>query len=191
MAPTQDRTAAFAAVRSAPINDLTDFTCRTITHTVAIPGLTARGGGPLTVERTYVIDEIDHDWVSVIIDFEFGDPPVVFGNHPMAIGPLREILPSALPQKPFPKTQRAARDMVVTMLAQHDLGGWVLTPVTDSRVLEIKPPTRVDSDYEKNRYFATVREYFPFEADLWMDDDDVIHVRPQSEEKVTHIVRTR
>lgn len=193
MAPAEDRTAAFTAIRKAPINDLSDFKVRTITHTVAIPGLTlpaSKGGGPLTVERTYTIDEIDHDWVSVVVDYEFGDGPVVYGNHPFAVGPLREILPHALPQKPFPKTQRVARDMVVGMLSHHDLGGWVLTPVVDSRTLEIKPPSRVDSDIEKRRYYATVREYMPFQADVWWDaDNERIRVRPAPENREGPVVR--
>lgn len=186
-----DRTAAFTAIRKAPINDLTSFEVRSITHTVVIPGLTARGGGPLTVKRTYVIDEIEYDWVSVIVDYEFGDAPVVYGNHPLAVGPLREILPESLPQKPYPTLRRAARDMVVSMLAHHDLGGWVTQPVIDDRTLEIKPPTRVTSDIEQRRYFAAVREYFPYKADLWWDDAaDVIRVRPARENQENHVVHT-
>lgn len=190
MAPREDRTAAFEAIRKAPINDLSSFEVRCITHTVCVPGLTTRTGGPLTVERTYILDEIDHDWVSVILDFEFGDAPVVYGNHPYAVGPLREILPYALPQRPFPKTQRAARDMVVSMLSHHDLGGWVLAPVIDSRTLEIKLPSRVDTDYERRRYFATVREYFPFQADIrWDADNERIRVRPRPETQELPVVR--
>jgi hypothetical protein len=191
MAPAPDRTAAFTAIRSTPFNDINPHEGRNITHTVAIPGLTARDGGPLTVKRTYTIDEISHDWVSVTIDFEFGDAPVVFGNHPLAIGPLREILPEAIPWKPMPKTQRAMRDAVVRMLAQHDLGGWVLAPVVDSRTLEIKPPSRISTDSERRRWFNTIQEYFPFQADIWWDDDNErVRVRPQRENRETHIVHT-
>lgn len=185
------RTEAFTAIRSAPINDLTSFEVRSITHTVVIPGLTARGGGPLTVKRTYVIDEIAYDWVSVIVDYEFGDAPAVYGNHPLAVGPLREILPEGLPQKPYPALRRSLRDGVVRMLAHHDLGGWVTMPVIDDRTLEIKPPVHVNSDIQKRRYFATVREYFPYKADLWWDDAaDVIRVRPTPENQENHVVHT-
>lgn len=183
-----DRTAAFTAIRSAPINDITSMDARTITHTVAIPGLTAPGGGPLTVKRTYVLDEIAEDWVSVVLDFEFGDPPVVYGNHPLAIGPLREILPDALPQDPFPQAQRVARDAVVSMLVQRKISGWVLMPALDHRTLEVKL-TNAATKEEETAQFNTIREYFPFQADLWWDDaHNMIRVRPSREDKGERVV---
>lgn len=196
MAKYTPRTAPFEAIRSAPINDITDTSARMITHTVVIPGLTAKTGGPLTVKRTYVIDDIAAEWVSVVIDFEFGGEPTVYGNHPHAIGPLRELLPDAYPQKNYITTRRSVRDGVVSMLAHHDLGGWVVMPVIDDRTLEIHPPafSQISGigtlEYRLQCWIAAVREYFPYKADLWWDaDNDVIRVRPHSHSRELPVVQ--
>lgn len=199
MATAPDRTAPIRNIRRTPLNGISDIMTRNITHTVAIPGLTMpaqKGGGPLTVKRTYTVHEIAEEWVSVVVDYEFGDEPTVYGNHPAAVGPLREILPDAYPQRPFPKLRRAMRDGVVSMLAHHDLGGWVVMPIIDDRTLEIHPPAFHSIsgfgtiEYRLQRWIAAVREYFPYQADLWWDEaNDVIRIRPRSETQELPVVQ--
>lgn len=177
-----DRTAPFQKIRNTPLGPTTSATGRAITKTVQIPGLFGPGNKPVTVDVTYDIQEIDFDWVSVIVDYQYDSDPTVYGNHPNAVGPLRELLPTEYALPPYPKSRRVARDKVVSMLAHHDLGGWVLTDFEYStRNLRIEVPTRIrPGDEQGERHFlALVREYIPFDAYVWWDvDNRVVRIRP-------------
>lgn len=189
------RTAPFEKIRKTPITKVSDIMARTITHTVEIPGLTRPDGSATTVDVTYTIDEIAEDWVSVVQDFEFADGTVVYGNHPAAVGPLRQLLPLAYPTKRYPAHPRTARDQVISVMVQHNLGGWCVT-TTSGRTLEYRFPQYQNGLQESTsrmraRYFALLREYIPFAADLHLDEErDVIVIRPQREtERKEPVVR--
>lgn len=191
---TKDRTAPFQEIRPTPLSSVNAHQAQNIVHTVEIPGLTKKDGTPLTVDVTFTLDEIDHDWVSAVRDYEFGDGPVVFGAHPFAVGPLREILPDAYPLPEFPQHPRTARDKIVSVMVQHNLGGWVVIGM--SGTLEYRFPQRQNGlnenpEYMRRRYFGILREYLPFQADIWMDEDrDVITIRrPRSSERKAPVVR--
>lgn len=180
------RTEAFDTVAATPLGMLTTTLARTITQTVAIPGLTnTKTGEPLTVDRSYTIDEVDNEWVSVIVDYEFGDAPVIYGNHPNAIAPLREILPHhpQYAQADYPATARsAARILDAKVLRPRDMGGWATTPNGgENRVVEVELPwaARAGGAWDERRYFHAVREYLPFKADIWYDEArHTIVIRP-------------
>lgn len=179
-----DRTAPYEQIRNKPLSKLSDATGRLITRTVTIPGLKDHDGKPITVDTTLDIQEIDTDWISGIVDFDYSTEPQVFGNHPHAVGPLRHWLPDAYPLPAFPASRRDAQHYVTRMLVHRDLGGWVTLP-TDSNTLEIRPPrfNQISGfgtdEYRRQAWFSTIREYLPFQADIWWDDaHDVGRIRP-------------
>lgn len=179
-----DRTAPFQQIPVTSLGNITHSTGRVITHSVVLPGLVKQGGGPVAVDVTYDVHEIDHDWVSVIVDYAYDCDPTVYGNHPLAVGPLRDLLPDAYPLLDYPRSRRAARDKVVSMLAHHDLGGWVLTSSEWSqRNIDIHFPNRIITEAQRQEYFAHIREYFPFEAQIWLsNEENVIRVKPKRKE---------
>lgn len=179
-----DRTAPFQQIPITPLGNTTYCTGQVITHRVPVPGLVKSGGGDVIVDVTYEVHETEYDWVAVIVDHEYDSDPTIYGNHPLAVGPLRELLPDAYPLPDYPKTRRVARDQVVSMLAYRDLGGWVLTSSEWSqRNLDIHFPVRIVTDAQRQQYFAQVREYLPFEAQIWLsNEEDVIRIKPKREE---------
>ena len=188
-----DRTAPFQEIRATPLSSVNAHEARNIIHTVEIPGLTNKDGGPLTVDTTFTIDEIDHDWVSVIRDYEFGDAPLAYGNHPAAVGPLRDVLPESYPLPRFTGHIRSARNKIISVLTRHNLGGWAT--IGSDNVIEYRFPDRQNGLQEspkslRRRYFALLREYLPFQADIWIDEArDLIVIRAISTERKAPLVR--
>lgn len=180
-----DRTRPYAEIRNRRLTRVSDATGRLITRTVTIPGLTNADGSPFTVDTTMDIQEIGYDTVSGIIDFDYSTEPQIFGNHPHAIGPLREWLPDAYPLPEYPQHREGAFRALASMMARHDLGGVIVRPDVEGRTLEIHPPRFAQiqgigtDEYRRQAWFACIREYLPFQADIWWDDaHDVARVRP-------------
>lgn len=179
-----DRTAPFAALPLEPLSSISQDTGRIIRKDVTIPGLKKHDGGPVIVEVTYTLVEIGYDWVSVIMDHQYGTEPVVYGSHVNAVGPLRELLPDAFPLPAYPETRQEARNQVVSMLMGHDLGGWVLADSEYStRNLRVELPARFGRlhgaglEPEIRYYVACVTEYMPFRALVrWDGDNDCIRI---------------
>lgn len=155
---------------------------------VEVPGLARRPGGtPVTVPGTvYDIVEIEHDYVTAHVDYDY-DPESLhyFGNHTLAEGPLREILPDAYPLPDYP-TKREARDAVRRLLTMSTAGGFVVeSDLRSSRALYVTPPMHVGGDQlELDKYFARLNEYVPFRAELaWckVDGEHAIRIRPKGE----------
>lgn len=191
----QGRTAPFQEIRRSTLNGISDILTRNIVHTVEIPGLTRGDGTPYTVDTTFTVDEIDHDWVSVVRDYEFGDGTVTYGNHPCAVGSLRDIIPDAYPLPDYPQHPRTARDRLISVLAKHNLGGWVTIGVMGG-TLEYRFPDRQNGLGEggasmRRRYFALIREYLPFQADVRLDEarDVIVIRRPRDTERKAPVVR--
>lgn len=189
-----DRTAPFAAIRQSALSRVNDHTARNITHHVAIPGLKKRDGSPLVIEVTYTVEEIGYDWASFIVDYQFDSDPVVYGNHPMAIGPLREILPEAYRLPDYPANLNDARAALRKVIAHHDLGGTLVTGDADGRTMEYYLSAHntlgENRDMRARRATTLIQEYVPFSADVWWDDaNEVVRIRPARNE-VKHIVRT-
>lgn len=187
-----DRTAPFAAIRQSAYNRVTDQTGQNITHHVSIPGLKTRKGAPMVVAVTYTVHEVAEDWASFIVDFQFDSDPVIYGNHPMACGALREILPASYELPDYPATVRTARELVRNMLIHHNLGGHLFTGDADGRTLEYHPAesARDNRTLHHAGVTALIREYIPFRADVWWDDaHEVVRIRPERNE-VRHVVRT-
>lgn len=179
-----DRTAPYAEIRNRQLTSVSDAQGRLITRTVTIPGLTNADGSPVTVDTTMDIQEIDYDTVTGVIDFDYSTAPQIYGNHPHAVGPLREWLPDAYPLPEFPASRRDAQHAMLRMFAKHNLSGWVTLP-TDSNALELRPVrfNQVSglgtAEYRRMAWFACIREYLPFQADIWWDDaHDLARVRP-------------
>lgn len=189
---TESRTAPFTAIRESALSKVNDHTARNITHHVAIPGLKKRDGSPMVVETTYTVHEIDEDWASFIVDYQFDSDPVVYGNHPLAIGALREILPASYELPDYPADVYVARTTLRDMLQDHEISGWLIIGDKDGRTLEFVPTStaRDNHDLHHRTLTAFIREYVPFRADVWWDESHaVVRIRPQRNE-VKHIVRT-
>lgn len=187
MTATQlDRTAPFDLVPETYLSWMSDVKAKTITRHVPVPGLTQPGGGNVIVDVTYTLEEIEHDYVGVIVDYAYDTDLRYFGNHPQAEGPLRFLLPDAFPLDPWPKTKRQARDTLRGFLSHHELGGSVTeSDLRESKALYITPPQFIWDDQERlDQYFALVNEYLPFAAEVaWSKWDGVaaIRVRPAGE----------
>lgn len=187
-----DRTAPFARIRQSAFNKVTDQTGQNITHHVIIPGLKNSKGEPLVVAVTYTVHEVAEEWASFIVDYQFDSDPVVYGTHPLAVGPLREILPAAYELPDYPANMDTARRQLRDMLRRHNLGGYIVTGDAEGRTLEYHPndTTTDDPDYRNATITALVREYVPFRADVWWDEaHNVVRIRPPRSE-VRHVVRT-
>lgn len=181
------RTAPLDAIRKSSISRVNYAPAQNITHHVTIPGLRNPDGSPVVVEKTFTVHEVAEDWASFIVDFEFGSDPVVYGNHPCAVGPLREVLPASYELPDYPANVYEARFKLRTMLCRHRLEGDLIVADADGQTLEYHFP---DGDVHRASVAATIREYIPFQADVWYDEaNDVVRVRPARNE-VSHIVRT-
>ena len=183
-----DRTAPFDLIPHTLLSRVGDATAQTITRSVAIPGLTKPGGGLVHVDVTYTLEEIEHDYVGVIVDFAYDCDLRYFGNHPQAEGPLRFLLPDAFPLPDFPKTKREARSQLRQFLGHHNLGGTVSeTDLKGSKTLYVTPPLAISDDQQAlDDYFAVINEYLPFSAEvLWSKLQGVaaIRVRPYHHEE--------
>ncbi len=169
-----NRTAALAAIFN-----------RTLTHKVALPGIKRADGSHVTMDVTYEIREIAEDWVSVLIDGQHDQPLVIFGAHPNAQNTLRFLLPEAYPLSPYPASSEAAVSRVVSMLVRRGDGGTVLrSRVAGSRGVSVVPPNWIKADDTVNEraYFATLREYMPFQAVMhWDAPYRRIRIRPTAE----------
>lgn len=170
--------------RTAPYQK---FDNKTITRPVVIPGLTNKDGSPLTVDTTLDVQEIDSDWVSGILDYDYGSDPRVYGNHPHAEGPLRHWLPDAYPLPDYPATEKGVNTALRRMMGHHDLGGFIIHRPDAGRAVEIMPPDFQPGlgteEYRRQCWFSTIREYLPFRADIWWDDaHDVARIRPFRED---------
>lgn len=182
-----DRTAPFDLVPHTQLSRVSDATAQIITRHVTIPGLFKPGGGPVIVDVTYTLEEIEHDYVGVIVDFAYDCDLRYFGNHPQAEGPLRMLLPDSYPLPDFPRTKREARSLLRTLLGHHDLGGWVTeSDLKSSKTLYVTPPRNIWDDQERlDHYFAVVNEYVPFNAEVtWSKLEAVaaIRIRPHRQE---------
>lgn len=181
-----DRTAPFELIEPTPISWMSDVTARTIIRRVPIPGLTKPGGGPVIVDVTYTLEEIEHDYVGVIVDYAYDTDLRYFGNHPQAEGPLRFLLPAAFPVDPWPKTKRHARDALRTFMSRKKITGTIHeSDLRESKALYVVPPLEIlDDENQLAEYFALLNEYLPFAADVaWSKWDGVsaIRVRPPNE----------
>lgn len=167
------------ANRTAPLAALPS---RTITHKVPLPGLAHADGSRILVHVTFEIREIAEDWVSVMIDGEYDQPLVIFGAHPHARNALRFLLPEAYPVAPYPASSQAAVSRVVSMLVRHGDGGTVLpSRLPGSREISVAPPgwIKADDHLSEQAYFATLREYMPFQAAMhWDAPHRRVRIRP-------------
>lgn len=178
MTTTKHRTAPFEALRREAATANTGEPH--IRRQVAIPGL-ENNGKPVYVEATWHIDEVAEDWVSVVQNFDYDAGPVVYGNHPAAVGTLHDLLPGEYPRREWPSggSIRVARDMLVSMLVKLQAGGIVIGSVS-STVLYVKPPQWVTTSIAKATYLAMIREYCPFKARMHWGAEDIV-IRPALE----------
>jgi hypothetical protein len=173
------RTAPFTQIKEQPLTTISAWAGIVIRRQVELPGLIRRGGGPVTVDVTYTVEEIADDWVSVIVDHQYDSDPQIYGNHPLAVGTLRDLLPEAYPLPSFPRRRRVSRNKIVDVLMMLGCGGTV-APRRGSCAVDIHLPN-LPSD-QVDSYLSTVNEYLPFDALAWADlAKGVIHIQPRKD----------
>lgn len=128
-------------------------------------GLRHEDGTPVIFNVFYTIDEIAEDWV-VVRELDTDDY-YVFGNHPHAVGTLRDLLPDALDALPEFPEKRMARRILQRLLDRRGMVAVAaLSRDEESRTIYVHFAEALGDGHAAS-LLAIVREYLPFRATVY------------------------